>query len=259
MIGNKRKGIVLQSRDRHLLQELAAMRVIDREQAKCVAGFGSTTRVNSRLLALTRVGLLRRFFIGFDAVGKKALYTLSPKGATFTGTSNQGLRRRRDELSVADIFVSHQLKINEIYCLVKYRPIPVPETKFVRWVSFSQPLATESSLIPDGYVEIATPRDFVAAFLEVDLGHESRSVWRTKVESYLRYAVSGDFTKQRNQPQFRTLVVTNSERRMNSLRIATRELTEKIFWFTTFELIGREGIWSPIWQRLKNDERQTLL
>jgi hypothetical protein len=259
MIGNKRKGMVLQSRDRHLLQELAVMRVIDREQAKCVAGFGSTTRVNSRLLALTRAGLLRRFFIGFDAVGKKALYTLSPKGAAFTGTSNQGVRRRRDELSVADIFVSHQLKINEIYCLLKYRPIPVPETKFVQWVSFSEPLASGSALIPDGYVEIATGRDFVAAFLEVDLGHESRSVWRTKVESYLRYAVSGDFTKQRNQPQFRTLVVTNSERRTNSLRIATRELTEKIFWFTNFDLIGREGIWSPIWQRLKNDERQALL
>jgi len=259
MTGNKQNGIVLQDRDRHLLQELAVMRVIDREQAKCVGGFGSTTRVNSRLLALTRVGLLRRFFIGFDAVGKKALYTLSPKGAAFTGTSNQGLRRRRDELSVADIFVSHQLKINEIYCVLKYRSIPLPETKFVRWVSFSEPLASGSPLIPDGYVEIASPRDFVAAFLEIDLGHESRSVWRTKVQSYLRYAVSGDFTKQRNQPQFRTLVVTNSEHRMNSLRVATGELTEKIFWFTTFDLIARDGFWSRIWQRSKNDERQPLL
>jgi hypothetical protein len=259
MTGNKDNGIVMQDRDRHLLQELAVMRVIDREQAKCVGGFGSTTRVNSRLLALTRAGLLRRFFIGSEAVAKKALYTLSPKGATFIGTSSQGLRRRRDELSVADIFVSHQLKINEIYCLVKYGSISIPNTKFVRWVSFSEPLTSASLLIPDGYVEIASPRDFVAAFLEVDLGHESRSVWRTKVQSYLRYAVSGDFTKQRNQSQFRTLIVTNSERRMNSLRVATGELTEKIFWFTTFDLIAREGFWSPIWQRPKNEEGQPLL
>jgi Replication-relaxation len=259
MTGNKQNGIVLQDRDRHLLQELAVMRVVDREQAKCVGRFGSTTRVNSRLLGLTRVGLLRRFFIGSDAVGKKALYTLSPKGAAFTGTSSQGLRRRRDELSVADIFVNHQLRINEIYCLAKYRPISIPDAKFVRWVSFSEPLTSGSLLIPDGYVEIATPRDFMAAFLEVDLGHESRSVWRTKMQSYLRYAVSGDFTKERNQPQFRTLVVTNSERRMNSLRVATSELTEKIFWFTTFDLIALEGFWSRIWQRSKNDERQALL
>ena len=51
MPGNN-KGIILQDRDRHLLRELAVMRVIDREQAKCVAGFGSTTRANTRLLAL---------------------------------------------------------------------------------------------------------------------------------------------------------------------------------------------------------------
>ena len=56
MTGNNGKGIVLQERDRHLLKELAVMRVIDREQAKCVAGFGSTTRANNRLLALTRPG-----------------------------------------------------------------------------------------------------------------------------------------------------------------------------------------------------------
>ena len=59
--GNKRRGVVLQARDRKLLQELALMRVIDREQAKTIAGFGSTTRVNARLLALVRAGLLRRF------------------------------------------------------------------------------------------------------------------------------------------------------------------------------------------------------
>src|SRR5271155_4928455 len=78
MTGNKRKGIILQERDRHLLRELGVMRVIDRMLAMAVAGFGSITRANNRLLALVRVGLLLRFFMGTDAVGKKALYTLSP-------------------------------------------------------------------------------------------------------------------------------------------------------------------------------------
>src|ERR1039458_886835 len=64
MTGNNGRGIVLQARDWQLLQELAVMRVVDREQAKIVAGFGSTTRANVRLLALTRAGLLRRFFLG---------------------------------------------------------------------------------------------------------------------------------------------------------------------------------------------------
>ena len=56
------------------LAELAVMRVVDREQAKIVAGFGSTTRANARLLALTRAGLLRRFFLGTTGAGQKALY-----------------------------------------------------------------------------------------------------------------------------------------------------------------------------------------
>jgi len=82
MTGNRRRGIILQDRDRHLLSELAVMRVIDRETTKLVAGFGSTTQVNTRLLELTRAGLLRRFFIGCIAHGRKAVYTLSPKGGS---------------------------------------------------------------------------------------------------------------------------------------------------------------------------------
>ncbi len=39
MTGNKRTGLVLQDRDRHLLSELGVMRIIDRETAKVVARF----------------------------------------------------------------------------------------------------------------------------------------------------------------------------------------------------------------------------
>ena len=67
MIGNNH--LILQPRDLHLLREVAEMRVLDREQAKIVAGFGSTTRANTRLLALVRAGLLRRFFLGTGGGG----------------------------------------------------------------------------------------------------------------------------------------------------------------------------------------------
>lgn len=259
MTGNSKTRIVLQERDRHLLKEIAIMRVIDREQAKCVAGFGSTTRANSRLLALTRAGLLRRFFQGTEVGGKKAVYALTQAGANLADVPFRGPRRSRDQVLVADFFVTHQLSINQIYCALKYQPIPIPDARFLRWVSFHNPIDSGSSLIPDGYVEVAIANKTLSAFLEVDLGHESRSVWRTKVQKYLRYAVSGDFTKQIGQPQFRALVVANSERRMASLRAATGELTHKIFWFTTFDSINRDGFWSPIWQRPTDDRRQPLL
>src|SRR5437588_6146886 len=119
MTGSNR-GLVLQPRDRRLLEELAVMRVVDREQARIAAGFRSTTRVNARLLRLTRAGLLRRFFVGTTAGGAKALYALSLKGARAIGVPLRGPQRRQDEAIVADFFVEHQLAVNEVYCRLKF-------------------------------------------------------------------------------------------------------------------------------------------
>jgi hypothetical protein len=259
MIGNNRKGIVLQNRDRSLLRELATMRIIDREQAKCVAGFRSTRRVNSRLLILARAGLLRRFFLGTRGGGQKALYALSPTGARLVDAPFRGPRRAQNQVLVADFFVSHQLHINQIYCVLKFQPIPISETTFGKWLSFYEPLESGTRLIPDGYLEILTAQKTLAAFLEVDLGHEGLSVWKKKVESYLRYAISGNFTKRFGQPQFRVFVIANSERRMHSLRKATSSLTDKMFWFATLDSIARDGFWSQVWFRPNHDQRQCLL
>jgi Replication-relaxation len=136
MTGNDLHAMVIQERDRHLLRELSVMRVIDREQAKIVAGFGSTTRANARLLALTRAGLLRRFFLGTTAGGAKALYALSDKGARLVEAPESGPRRRQDETVVADFFVQHQMAINDVYCALKYGHRAAPGIAFKRWVGF---------------------------------------------------------------------------------------------------------------------------
>lgn len=259
MTGNDRTGIIVQDRDRHLLRELAVMRVIDREQAKKVAGFGSTTRANGRLLALTRAGLLRRFFLGTIGGARKALYALSPAGAQLVGVPCRGPRRKQGETLVADFFVMHQLRINELYVIAKYADISVPGATFAYWLAFHEPLEAGVGLIPDGYFEVAAPGRTLSAFLEVDLGHEGRSVWRAKVAAYLRYAVSGHFTPRFGRAQFRVLVVMDSARRMASLRAATAAITPKVFWFTTFENIHRDGFWSSIWQRPKEDRPLPLI
>ncbi len=140
MSGNDRRAIVVQERDRHLLRELSILRVVDREQAKIVAGFHSTTRANSRLLALTRAGFLRRFFLGTSGGGQKALYALSSEGARIVDVPYRGPRRRQDEVLVADLFVAHQLSINEIHCTLKYQP--TPNASRCSKVSHSFPMVT---------------------------------------------------------------------------------------------------------------------
>ena len=259
MPGNERLGVVIQERDRHLIEELAAMRVVDREQARIVAGFGSTTRVNTRLLALCRAGFLRRFFLGATAGGRMALYALSTRGAALVGVPVRGPRRRNNAVLIADFFISHQLAINEIYCALKYGRMPTSGISFGRWIFFSESLTKELGLIPDGYVELITPSGITAAFLEVDLGHERLAVWKEKIKKYLQLAISGECERLFGQKQFRVLVIVNSERRLLSIRKTVRISTQKIFWFTTIESIHSGGLFAPIWLRPEGTEPQPLL
>ena len=259
MSGNDRRAKVIQERDRQFLKELSILRVVDREQAKIVAGFHSTTRANSRLLALTRAGFLRRFFVGTSGGGQKALYALSAAGARIVDVPYRGPRRRQDEVLAADLFATHQLAINEIYCTLKYPSIPTGTIHFVRWMNFFESLHQGFSLIPDGYAEILGPNGTLAALIEVDLGSEGRKVWKEKVREYLRYALSGLSEAKFGPPRFRVLVIVTSERRLQSIRAVVAAITEKIFWFATIESIRRDGFWSPIWLRPRDDERQRLV
>lgn len=245
MGGNDR--IILQERDLHLLRELAVMRVVDREQAKVVAGFASTSRANVRLLALTRAGMLRRFFLGSGG-GRKALYALSPKGAQAAQVPSGGPRRAQNAVLAADYFVGHQLAVNSIYCTLKYGVIPVPQVTFNRWASFHEVVVPGIRLIPDGYVEFMTHRGISSCFLEVDLGHESQTIWKRKVEHYLDLALSGKYREHFGYERFRVLVLANSERRLHSIRKTASAITQKIFWFATLAS-AESNFFASVWFR----------
>src|SRR5262249_2127617 len=131
MSGSKQKLVVLTDRDRRLLSELSVMRFIDRDLAKVVAGFNSTTRANAGLLLLTEAGYLARTFIGSISGGRKAIYRLSNKSLTSGATKN----------SRSELFIQHQLAVNQIYVPIKHETIPVVASEFHRWLSFNQPLS----------------------------------------------------------------------------------------------------------------------
>jgi hypothetical protein len=259
MNGNDRQGLIVQARDRRLLQELDTMRIIDRELAKLVAGFGSTTRANTRLLALTKAGLLQRTFVGTIAGGRKAIYALSSQGAGLVSAKHPAFSIR-SRLSISgNLKLEHQWQIASIYAAVKFQPIPVSEAKFLAWKCIDEPLLKNSRIIPDGYFEIEQRPKIHAMFLEVDMGTELQKVWQAKTQNYLQLAVSGRFEQIFARPQFRVLVVATSEKRLNAIQSTVLKSTDKIFRFSTFDFINREGFWSPIWYRPKGDERQSLL
>jgi hypothetical protein len=259
MFGNELRRMILQPRDELVMRETAVMRVIDRELAKVAGGFHSTTRANARLLALVNSGLLQRFFVGTQAGGRKALYTLSPKGARLIGAPYNGLRYRKDELIVSNFFVTHQMAVNELYCAAKYGRLSAPGVEFVRWLAFSEPLSRTVQLIPDGYCEFTTSQGGLALFFEADLGNERDPVWRKKVVDYLRYTASGTFEEEFGQSRLRLLVVANSDARQLSLRRLIRTLTDKRLCFSTFEAIRKEGLWGPIWRSPTDDTPRSLI
>jgi hypothetical protein len=260
MTGNRGRGLVLQERDRHLLRELGSvLRIVDRDQAKTVAGFGSDSRVNRRLRALTNAGLLTRFFMGTRISGQKAIYSLSKKGALLAGVPRRGLQRRKEEALIADFFAEHQLAVNDLYCDLKYRRALPQGVTFERWKVFDQPVTSSTRLIPDGYFVLRSASRTTAAFVEVDLGHERRAVWREKVRKYSEFAMSGEYVRRFGQQHFSVLVITTTDRRLESLRTTAASTTRKLFRFTTLPVVRAHGPYAAIWQRSKSTELEPLI
>jgi hypothetical protein len=233
------------------------MRLATRDQLMTAAGFKSVTRINTRLLALYRASLLRRFFIGFGA-GRKAIYALGRKGALLIGVQCRGPRHRQNELLAADFSTMHQLTINDVYCNLRFHAVPIANVRFVNWMGFSQPIAHDLRLIPDGYFEFSTPRGIDASFLEVDLGTEELKVWMEKARHYVALATSGEYLRKFQQSRFRVLVIANSARRLSHIRAAVADVTEKIFWFATLEDTQGEKFFGPTWLRSAGDAYQPL-
>jgi Replication-relaxation len=242
MNGTNSYNLILQPRDQRIVDALDVMRVIDREQAAIVAPFGSTTRANTRLLALTRAGVLSRTLIGTIAGGRRAVYFL-PKQSP-----------RLLKPTWRDHAFAHQLALNQVYLSAGYQP---PQgTELLEWRRFTAPLSEQLPLIPDGYANLSLPDGQVGFFVEVDLGTEPLRVWEKKVRLYLELALSGEFTRNFGLPQFRVLVIAPGFRRMYSILKTIKASTDKIFWLTTMEAMRRQGLFAPIWTR--PDERTRL-
>ncbi|HEU4560916.1 MAG TPA: replication-relaxation family protein [Longimicrobium sp.] len=228
--------IILQERDQKLLSALDTMRIVDRRQAMVLMGFTSISRVNARLLQLTRAGIVIRDYIPAQNFGRKAVY------------------RRTGSRRVTERAAPHLLAINEVELALR-ESFGAALRKVQR---FSQPIVPGVPLIPDAYVEIGGA-SIHPIFIEVDLGSEPRSVWRLKAQAYLSVALSGAFEEAFQQPRFRVAVVASSERRLNSIRQAVRTETDRLFFFSTFESINSDGVRAAIWLRPEGSKHSSLI
>ena len=255
MTGTSASSIILTGRDICILRALHEAKLLDREQIARVADFHSQTRVNERLLRLHTAGLLRRYFLGTTAGGRKALYAISPRGASTIGQAKcWKLQRTEDELLVGEAFVEHQLAVNWCWIFMK----SIPDASLVRFIRFTEPISKRIALTPDGYAELSTANGTQGVILEVDLGTEASRVWDRKVQLYLKLAAGGEFQTHFQQQRFKVAVVCTSERRLQNLRRIVLKHTPKLFYFSLLQTINRDGFAAPHWLRPEGDLRQSI-
>lgn len=227
-------NLCITKRDRLLLSELSRVRVATAPQLAPLAGFRSKSRVNERLLKLTRGRLLGRHFFGTISGGRKAAYVLP--------NTRLGRMLRPGHLE-------HQLAVTEVYVSLR----APPEGSSLHLSGFDLGVAPELHkefhLIPDARLKLSDPSGARLYFLEVDRGTEALPVWRSKAERYLTLARSGRCDALLGHAHFRVLVVAHSCRRAESIAQAITPLTNRIFFLTGLEDIESEGVGASIWLR----------
>ena len=172
--------------------------------------FGSTTRANVRLLALTRAGFLKRAFVG----SRQAVYWLPNKPLQDAFVRAKCRKQNRQHCSCGINWKSTDVRL-----MVQYSGIPARGWWFGKWQSFQKPLSATVPLIPDGYFEIGSQQGFRPAFVEVDLGTEAVPIIAKKANQYLQLAASGEFAQIFGRSQFRVLVITTSAQTRGKSRV----------------------------------------
>lgn len=247
--GNDRLGAIAQARDRRLLELMPTLRFVDVRQAQVICGFGSAGRARARIAKLVQATYLARFYVGTIAGGRKAIYTLP-------SLLPKALRQRELASIQRELFVAHQLAVNDVYLSAA---APNGDVRLLRWDQFHARKGAVSGIIPDAYLEIGDAAPVRGFFLEMDMGSESLTVWKRKVERYLDLAKRGDFKPLSGLETFRVLVVAQTEDRIRAIQTVIARSTDRVFYLATTKSLSERGFWSDIWLRPTTCQPASLL
>ncbi len=249
--------IALQPRDEMIITLVSEFRFLTREQLQRLLDFPCTTRINIRLRKLYDHGYLSRRFLPTLSGSPKALYLVGPMG---TGLVHENLnvassfpeRETKTLLATKDLFLTHQLLLNEVRINFTLAIRNSQQVRLERW-SKDQILKLPGSgknLRPDGYFCLSCRGKGYSFFLEVDCSTMSNARIRSKVMAYLDYARSGLYEKEFGLNYFRVLFVTKTKARLLNLKSTIEKLTDKIFYLCSFDQLSRNPIRDRIWLRV---------
>jgi Replication-relaxation len=258
----------------------------------------ATSRVSSRCLhrlkLLYHPGFLRRVEQAQTlSDGRKPLvYFLDWRGAHYLADlakcDVKDLDWDRQRHEVGSLFLDHLLLTNDIRVAVMLAAFKQEHT-LLDWqdertlrrfhqtekITILNEENTEQkvTLIPDGYFaievtkELERPREY-HQFLEIDratttlrVGQADGRDWARKVKAYIQHHKSGAYEARYHTRSMRVLTITTTEKRLAHLKQVTEEADGKNhFWFTTFDKISAETIFTiPIWQVAQREGQFSFL
>jgi len=227
--------VKLTQRDQKLVRDMALSHVLSRDQVIRLGYFSSITRANARLLALKRLGLIRRIETPFYS---QSLYMAGPAACEIAGSHVAAILKDRSE---SPRFIQHALSVTNVRLalLAKGAHGWKFEQQLRRTFTFQEKTL---EVRPDGLIH--TTKGPLA--LEVDLGHASLPKLSLKLAAFDHFLRSGECEAQWEFTRFNLLIATTGALRSRHIEQLIPKGMASSCAVTTMEELGAElvGGWS---------------
>ncbi|MHB1356701.1 MAG: replication-relaxation family protein [Anaerolineae bacterium] len=269
----------LTARDVQVLKAVHDYRVLSREQIQRLL-FPSQNTTNYRLQRLYQHGFLDRRWrpVEYGQGMGQAIYLSRKKGinilAQHLTVSPEHLHHQSTSRTARSPFLEHTLQVNDV-CIAFALAVQRAGYQIERWLREDELRAAREyvymttnsgtprqvAIIPDSYLALRLGDRRAHFLLEIDRSTETSGRWVHRVQAYLAYIASGQYSRRFGTNSLRILVITTSQERLANLLHATEKAGGgSVFWFTTLELAQSGAVLTePIWQVVGQEGMSKLI
>lgn len=253
------------------LQEIISLiyrfRFINRIQLQEILEHKDPSRINKWIAVLTKNDYVGRIYEPIQGKNKiPSIYYLKKKGIGYIRKvkhlNNPYINKLYREDIISLTTKNHSLKAVDFYLYLK---------RFAKEKSAHLEYYTKADLAeknyfseikPDAYFSFETAKGKRSCFVEIDLETESKSTARRKMQKYIDYYESHDWTNK-TFPIIATVSLTST--RTDILNQETKNVLKEndypqiLCKFSTFSSIEKSGLESHIWILALKEEKAKLL
>jgi hypothetical protein len=260
-------GFALTERDAAIALACFECQWLTRQQVQRLFGIPGVTRANQRLRQLYDAGVLQRLRVGTVGQGLQPVYLAGeaaiPLLAERLGLPVPAVRERlREDARASAALLPHDLQANDVRIGLTLGLRSAGGVALDVWLNPREcydAYRPDRSLRPDGYFRFLRHGLLHSFFLELDRGTVSLPRWRSKVARYLEYRDTGAYEARYGLSKFRVLVTAPTELRLAHLIEATREATDRGFWFALTDVAAEAHADAAVWQPVGGEASRALL